>query len=82
MLSITANTGPPNAEVCMSSIQNHNFSIYFNLPTLKKRVFDRKHSTAISRIENERERRWGSKNAVYGWTLTNTFVCLRKHLAK
>ena len=38
VLIVTANNGLPYVEVCMSSIHNHNFSIYFNLPALKKRV--------------------------------------------
>jgi len=35
---VTTNNGLPYVEVCMSSIHNHNFSIYSNLPALKKRV--------------------------------------------
>jgi len=38
VLIVTANNGLPYVEVCMSYIHNHNFSIYFTLPALKKRV--------------------------------------------
>jgi hypothetical protein len=34
----SASSGFPYVEVCMSFIHNHNFSIYFTLPSLKKRV--------------------------------------------
>jgi len=37
-LIVTANNGLLYVEVCMSSIHNHNFSICFTLPALKKRV--------------------------------------------
>jgi len=37
-LIVTANNGLPYVEVCMSSIHNHNFSIYFTLLALKKQV--------------------------------------------
>jgi len=38
VLIVTANNGFPYVEVCMSSIHNNNFSVYFTLPALKKRV--------------------------------------------
>ena len=38
VLIVTANNGLPYVEVCMSSIHNHNFSIYFTLSALTKRV--------------------------------------------
>jgi hypothetical protein len=37
-LIVAANNRVPYVEVCMSSIHNHNFSIYLSLPALKKRV--------------------------------------------
>jgi hypothetical protein len=37
-LIVPANNGLPYVELCMSSIHNQNFSIYFTLPALKKRV--------------------------------------------
>ena len=37
-LIVTANNGLPYVEVCMSSMHNHNFSIYFTLFALKNRV--------------------------------------------
>ena len=38
VLIVAANNGLPYIELCMSYIHNHNFSIYFTLPALKKRV--------------------------------------------
>jgi hypothetical protein len=38
VLIVSANNGLPYVELCMSSIHNQNFSIYFTLPALKKRV--------------------------------------------
>ena len=44
VLIATANNGLPYVEVCMSYIHNNNFSVYFTLPVLKKRVLIIYHS--------------------------------------